>query len=103
MTEIISWIVETLVGIAFAVPLLIIRAIGLVTPACGDTPTFMDEIIYMMTNGIRFLWPVLQWVPFAICWKLIQYYIVYFVFKFVMSHIKGVITWLTTMIGKVIP
>jgi len=100
---IVDWIVNNVVGIAAGAVLLVIRAIGTVTPACGLTATWTDEVRDMIINGFAWLWPVLRWYPWEISWRLCEVYITYLGFKLMVKWLPKLVEWISILIGKILP
>jgi len=89
--NLLTWIVQ----FALYVPFQLIRLIGLLLPPCSDfgITTFSTTALQGMTNWIRFLWPIIQYLPWGFCWNYLSAVLLYIFAKWLFEHLVSIINF----------
>jgi hypothetical protein len=102
VVTVFTGVIATLVVDAAAIVLLYIRAIGQLTPTCGFTLELSSGLTNLLTEWIRFWWPILSWLPWMYTWYALGLWISYLVFKLIWQFAPRIIHWIITAIAGVI-
>jgi len=95
-------VLQQLVVGAATFGLLMIRAVGTITPECGISLALSDSLIGFLTQWIRFWWPILSWLPWENAWFILQLWIVWTLIKFNIKYLPRIVHWIFTIISGMI-
>jgi len=87
--NLLSWAVQ----FVLFVPFQILKLVGLLMPLCSTLGIIQvsQEALTGLGNWIRFLWPVLQYLPWSFIWNYIAAIILYLLFKWIWGHLPQMI------------
>jgi len=93
-TAMLNWIIQ----FALFLPFQVLQLVGYFLPPCSDfgVAILNAQVTNEAQQWMRFVWPVLQFVPIQTIWGLISATILYWIFWFIMDHIVP----LMNFIGK---
>jgi len=84
-SNLLAWIVQFLLF----VPLQLLKLVSYLMPPCAQfAPTaFAAGVSTAAVNWIRFLWPVIQYVPWVFVWNYLSAVILFFFFKMLWDNL----------------
>lgn len=91
--NVMSWAVS----FALYVPFAFLRLASHLMPDCGNFGllTFSTSVQEGMINWIRFLWPIIQYVPWVSFWNFASACLLYLFFRWLYAHLYQAVSFLT--------
>jgi hypothetical protein len=89
-SSLLSWLIGFLLG----APILILKLLGGLMPPCSEMgwTALPSSVVQSMTNMARFLWPLLQFVPWTFVWNYLSAWILFLFFMWLVKNIMKLLS-----------
>jgi len=83
MSDIFGHLLSWLIQFVLFVPFQILRLAGLLFPSCSSLGIVQlsQSVIDNLVQLIRFLWPVIKYIPWTFLWNILSAFLLYLFFK----------------------
>lgn len=97
MTDLMNNFLAALFGFAFYVPKTLLRLVGEFMPPCSDwgITTFSADVMGSAASFVRFLWPVIQYIPWSFVWAYVGCWLLFVVVKWALDHSQQLLQFIS--------
>ena len=88
--NLLTWLVQ----FVLFVPFQFLKLASFLMPPCSQfgITSFSQDVSLSLVNWIRFLWPVIQFVPWVFVWNFVSCVILYVFFRWLWAHLPKFIS-----------